>query len=94
MQKISQIQAEIFVIDKLLSRRYIGAHQVLFENIPKGKPPEDKKTIIKAIDNLANKGFLITKKKHYGVHVSIDPRKIKEIREHLDRLEMLGGETV
>lgn len=87
MQKISQIEAEIFVIDKLRSKRYFGAHQILAENIPKGKPPEDKKTILEAIKNLGRKGFLIVKKKHYGIHISLDPKRISEIREYLDHLE-------
>jgi hypothetical protein len=87
MQKITQKQAEIYVIDKLRSKRYFGAHQILLENIPKGKPSEDKKMIIKAIKSLANKGFLLMKKKHYGVHVSIDPKKIDEIRGYMKSLE-------
>lgn len=87
MQKISQREAEIFVLDKLLSKRYFGAHQLLEENIPKGKPKQDRKTIQKAVKNLINKGFLLTKKKHYGVHASLDPRKIDEIRKYLSELE-------
>jgi len=27
------------------------------------------------------------KKKHYGVHVSLDPRRIKDIRKYLEKLE-------
>jgi len=87
MQKITQKQAEIYVIDKLRSKRYFGAHQILLENIPKGKPAEDKKMIIKAIRNLANKGFLLMKKKHYGVHVSLDPRRVRETGKYLESLE-------
>jgi len=59
MQKFTQKEAEIFVIDKLRSKRYFGKHQLLAENIPKGKPSEHRKMIIKAINSLANKGFLI-----------------------------------
>ncbi|MFH1722693.1 MAG: hypothetical protein ABH950_08845 [Candidatus Altiarchaeota archaeon] len=90
MKKISLIRAHIYVIDALLAGRYFGAHQILGENIPKGKPPEDKKTILKALNKIANKGFLKTKKKHYGVHVSIDPKRIKEIQAYLMELEKQG----
>ncbi len=87
MQKFSVIAAQVYVIDYLSRKRYFGAHQTLSENIPKGTPPEHKKTILKAINKLANKGLLITKKKHYGVHVSLNPRKTQEMREYLQELE-------
>ncbi len=87
MKKITQTQAEIFIIDKLRSRRYFGAHQILLENIPKGKPKEDKKVILKAIHSLAKMDFLLMKKKYYGIHVSLNPRKVKEIRGYLVELE-------
>ncbi len=88
MQKFSLIEAQIYVIDYLSRKRYFGAHQTLSENIPKGKPQDHKKIIINAINNLANKGLLITKKKHYGVHVSLNPHKTQEIRKYLQELEI------
>lgn len=76
-------EAETFVLIKMLSDRYIGGHQLLSENTPKGKPKEDRKMIMKAVRKLANKGFFLMKRKHYGIHISLDPKKMKEIREYL-----------
>ena len=86
MKNISQVQARIYVIDKLLSGRYFGNHQVLSENLVKGKE-KNKKIIFDAVRFLANKGFLLMKRKHYGVHVSIDPKMSKELKEYLYKLE-------
>jgi hypothetical protein len=87
MKKISQKEAGVFVIDKLLSKRYFGAHQLLEENISKGVPKEAKKIIGKAVKALVAKEFLLTKKKHYGVHISLNPRKVNTIRGYLAKLE-------
>ena len=83
---ITPKEAETFVLLKMLSDRYIGGHQILSENIPKGKPKEDKKMIMKAVGKLANRGFFLMKRKHYGIHVSLDSERMKEIREYLEVL--------
>ena len=79
---ITPKEAETFVLLKMLSDRYIGGHQILSENIPKGKP----KMIMKAVGKLANRGFFLMKRKHYGIHVSLDSERMKEIREYLEVL--------
>ena len=74
---------EVFVLKKLLDKRYIGEKQTLIENIPKHVPKKDKKHVKAAIKSLVRKGVLLTKKKHYGVHVSLNPHTLKEIKESL-----------
>ena len=75
---------EQFVLKKLLDKRYIGEKQTLIENIPKNVPKKDQKKVRKAVKSLVRKGLLLTKKKHYGVHVSLNPRMLKQIKEAIE----------
>ncbi len=85
MQNISQkesaqIKAEIFIIDWMLSNR-IGRHQTTFENMIRRIPPDNRygnKASKAALENLIRRGFISTKRKHYGVHVSLIPQRIDE----------------
>jgi len=58
----------------------------LAENIPKYVPSHEKGAVKNAVKKLIKRGFLLTKKKHYGVHVSINPSKLEEIKEFIEKI--------
>jgi hypothetical protein len=70
--------------------KFGGAHTAL-RNIARGLPSsiasnrEGKRIIEKAIKELVNKGFLLAKSSTGEIHVSLNPKKVKEIREFIQK---------
>ncbi|HIG97180.1 MAG TPA: hypothetical protein HA230_02440 [Candidatus Aenigmarchaeota archaeon] len=87
MKKLSHIECEIFIIDYLLSHRYVDHKQTTFEIMVRHVPTNDRKIASHSLENLIRKGFISTKRKHYGVHISLIPDKLGEIRVYLHSLE-------
>jgi hypothetical protein len=87
MKVFTQKEAEVFIIDYLLSHRYVGHKQTTFENMVRHVPANDKKMVAHALENLIRKGFISTKRKHYGVHISLIPSKLDGIREYIHSLQ-------
>ncbi len=88
-KELSQMKAEVFVLDWMLSNR-IGRHQTTFENMVRRVPPDNRygdKASKAALENLIRRGFISTKRKHYGVHISLIPRKIDETLNYMKELE-------
>lgn len=87
MKIFAQKEAEIFIIDYLLAHRYVGHKQTTFENMVRHVPINDQKVAKRALEELIRKGFISTKRKHYGIHISLLPSKLDDIRNHLRQLE-------
>lgn len=83
MTKLSQLELEKFLLRRLLAARCIGSAQMVYDNIAKWVPKSDRGDAKDALDSLIRKGFLLTKRKHYGVHVSINPEMVPEVRRIL-----------
>lgn len=86
---IARMKAEVFILDWMLSNR-IGRHQTTFENMIRRVPPDNKygdKASKTALENLIRRGFISTKRKHYGVHISLIPQRIDEALNHVKELE-------
>ncbi len=78
-----------FILRKLINLGKVGgAHTAIF-NLSKGLPnhirsnKRGQKAIKQAIKQLINDRFLLSKQSTNQQHVSINPRKIKEIQEFL-----------
>ncbi len=88
-KEIAQMKAEVFILDWMLSNR-IGKHQTTFENMIRRIPPDNKygnKASKAALENLIRRGFISTKRKHYGIHISLLPHKIDETLNYMKGLE-------
>ena len=88
-KELAQMKAEVFILDWMLSNR-IGKHQTTFENMIRRVPPDSKygdKASKAALENLIRHGFVSTKRKHYGIHVSLIPQKIDEMLNYAKELE-------
>ena len=88
-KEIAQMKAEVFILDWMLSNR-VGRHQTTFENMIRRVPPDNRygdKASKAALENLIRRGFISTKRKHYGVHISLIPQKIDEALNYIKELE-------
>jgi len=72
-----------FIARKLYRKRMWLHKHTSIHNLPKGLSNELRasKEVRKAIDDLIKEQILLTKPTHYGLEVSLNPKKIKEIEE-------------
>tara|TARA_Y100000310_G_C20691793_1_gene822772 strand:+ start:3406 stop:3681 length:276 start_codon:yes stop_codon:yes gene_type:complete len=78
---------KIHVLKKLADMRcWVNKHTNI-NNMQKGLPPHyrDSKVIKKVIDRLIKEGFLLSKPTHYGLELSLNIKKKKEIEEFLEK---------
>jgi len=71
------------IIEKLYRLRYIGSRHTEIKNIKKGMNGISEKEIEKVVKYLLNKGVIQTSIKTKEIHVSINPKKIKEVHRIL-----------
>ena len=79
---------EVLIIKKIIVRKLWRKRMWLHKhtnihNLPKGLSNELRfsKHIKNAIDDLLKEQILLSKPTHYGLEVSLNPQKIKEIEE-------------
>lgn len=68
-----------WILDKLARHGWWGAKHTSFENIPKGAPPHMKSGIREAAKELIKSNFIITKPTGYGLEVSLNFGRKREI---------------
>ena len=78
-------ETQIFIMTKLVRHRMWQHKHTSIHNLPKGLPDRlrSRKEVRKAIDELIREGFLLTKPTSYGLEVSLDVRKKKEIEQFI-----------
>jgi len=80
---------KLFILRKLINLGKIGGSHTAIYNLSKGLPDnirnnkKGQKAIDQAIKELLNTSFLLSKPSTGEPHISINPRKIKEIKELL-----------
>jgi len=78
MEEKELIQA---VIEKLYRLKYIGGRHTEVKNIYKGMKGVSEKEIEQAVKYLVNKGIIQTSIKTKETHLSINPKKMKEVHK-------------
>ncbi len=75
-----------FILRKLVRHRIWMHKHTSIHNLPKGLPDylRNTKEVRKVIDNLLKDGFLLSKPTHYGLEVSLNIRKKKEIEDFIN----------
>ncbi len=75
-----------FIVRKLYRKRMWLHKHTNINNLPKGLPNKlrDSKQVKKAIEELLKAEILLAKPTHYGLEVSLNPKKTKEIEEVVD----------
>jgi len=71
---------------KLARRRNWGNSHTAFDNLKKGFKPTGHKTVKKVADELIKENFIFRKPTSYGLHVSLNHEKAKEIKEIISKL--------
>ncbi len=67
------------VLKKLFRHRYIGGRHTEIRNAMKGFPPHLLKEVKKEILNLIKEGYLLSKPSTGEIHISLNPKMLKEI---------------
>jgi hypothetical protein len=75
---------EIALLRKMYLHNFIGEKHTSVDNIPKGFPKDRRGEIKKALKKLTREGYVTLKITSYGMEVSLNPRKIVEIRQLID----------
>jgi len=71
------------ILEKMFFDRIIGSRHTSADNIPKGFPKHLRGEVKKALRRLIRDGYITAKMTHYGMEVSLNPRRVKKIREIL-----------
>lgn len=73
---------------KLARRRNWGGSHTAFDNLKRGFHPKDHNAVKAAAEQLIKDGFLLRKPTGYGLHISLNQQKSKEIKQII--YELLG----
>jgi len=71
------------ILKKLFRHRYIGGRHTEIRNAMKGFPPPLLKEVKEEIKNLIKEGYLLSKISTGEIHISLNPRKLNEIRSQI-----------
>ena len=74
------------VLFKLARRRNWGNSHTAFDDLTKGFKPKDHEDVKKAAEELIKENLLFKKPTGYGLHVSLNHEKAKEIKEKIAKL--------
>lgn len=77
---------EIKILTVILLRKLVymgkwGNNHTSIDNLPKGFPKHIRKEVKVIAKNLIKRKFLLAKPTSYGIEISLNPKKKKEIEE-------------
>jgi len=70
----------------LRRKKVIGGKHTAFDTLRRGFPSHLGKDIKKIAEELIKKGFIITKPAPYGLQVSLNKEKLREIEEFIKKV--------
>jgi len=78
---------KLHILKKLFDQRCWMHKHFSINNIPQGLPPHkrDSKIIKKAVDELIKNKWLLSKPTHYGLELSLNINKKKEIENYIEK---------
>ena len=76
------------ILYHLRRKRVIGGVHTHFDTLKRGFPSHLGKDVDKVAKGLTKEGFIITKPTSYGLQVSLNKEKLKEVEEFI--LKVLG----
>ncbi len=71
------------ILKKLFRHRYIGGRHTEIRNAMKGFPLQLLKGVKEEIKNLIKEGYLMSKMSTGEIHISLNPRKLNDIRNDI-----------
>ena len=72
------------ILSKMYRHGYIGGKHTSEDNIPKSLPKDKYGDAKKALKNLIRQGYIIPKTTSYGLQVSLNSKRIAEIKQILE----------
>ena len=72
---------EIAILDKMYHNHLIGEKHTSADNVGKNFPKHMRGDAKKALKNLIRQGYVVPKITSYGLEVSLNPKRINEIRK-------------
>ncbi|MDD5133309.1 MAG: hypothetical protein PHD81_01690 [Candidatus Nanoarchaeia archaeon] len=88
--EFNEDQIKATILYDLRRKKVIGGVHVPFDTLKKGFPPHLKGEVDTIAKDLIKKGLLIPKPASYGLQVSINKEKMREIEEFIKKV--LGSE--
>ena len=87
MSKDEVEKIKLHILKKLFDQRCWMNKHFSINNIPKGLPPHarDSRIIKKAIDELISNQWILSKPTHYGLELSLNIEKKKEIEDYIEK---------
>lgn len=87
MSKDDVEKIRLHILKKLFDQRCWMHKHFNINNIPQGLPPHarDSRIIKKAVDDLVKNKLLLSKPTHYGLELSLNIEKKKEIEEFIEK---------
>ena len=82
---------KVKILFKLCRRRNWGGSHTAFDNLKKSFKPKDHTLVKKAAEELIKENFLFKKPTGYGIHISLNHEKAREIKA---KIKFLLGVTV
>ena len=77
-------EVEKAILERMLLDKIIGGKHTSADNIPKGFPKHLIGEAKDSLKRLIKKGYIIAKPTSYGIEVSLNPTRLKEIIKLLD----------
>ncbi len=74
------------ILYHLRRKKVIGGVHTPFNTITKGFPSHLGKNIKKIAEELIKKGYILKKITNYGLHISLNKDKLKEIEEFIKKI--------
>lgn len=87
MPKGNVEKIKLHILKKLFDQRCRMHKHFNINNVPQGLPPHerDSRIIKKAIDDLIKNRWLLSKPTHYGLELSLNIEKKKEIEDYIEK---------
>ena len=87
MSKDDVEKIKLHILKKLFDQRCWVHKHFNINNLPQGLPPHarDSRIIKKSIDELTKNKWLLSKPTHYGLELSLNIDKKKEIEDYIEK---------
>jgi len=78
---------KLAILRKMLRLEFIGGRHTLVDNLPKGFPKSERGRIMKVVKRMHRDGYFIVRAKGDGLHVSLNPKILRQVRYELESEE-------
>ncbi len=76
----NKLEIKAKILNKLARRNIFGAKHTSFDYISSGFPKHLAKEAREVGKELINEGFILSKPTHYGLEISLNPKRAAEIK--------------